>query len=151
MEGIRNRVIRITPDRLAISHIATCQHMQPISLAMPLASHVAHTQFYLPAHATNVLGNTTSQPHSSYPFVSTGSQFPQECHWPPYSSSPTLSANTCIQFLRNIISQPHSSYPILFASGMPLTGHIAHTRFYMQPISLEMPLDSHIAHTQFYL
>ena len=32
-----------------------------------MASHIAHTKFYLPAHATNFPRNAIGQPHSSYP------------------------------------------------------------------------------------
>ena len=56
----------------------------------------------------------------------------------PYSSYKTLLASTYSQF-----PQPHSSQPILFASGMPLASHIAHTKFYLpahrQLISSGMP------------
>ena len=63
---------------------STCQHMQPISLGIPMASHRAHTHFSLRAHVANSLRNAIGQPYSSYPILLAGicSQIPQECHWP---------------------------------------------------------------------
>ena len=106
---------------------STCQHIQPISSAiysypipfasgMPLASHMAHTKFYLPVHAANFPRNGIGQPQSSYLFLvaSTGSQFPQECYWQAIQ----LILNSNCRHM-----QPNSP-------GMPLASHITHTYRY---------------------
>ena len=69
---------------------STCQHMQPISLGMPLANHRAHTHFSLRAQVANFLRNAIGQPDSSYPILlaSICSQIPQECHWPATRLTP---------------------------------------------------------------
>ena len=92
---------------------STCQLMQPISRGMPLASHRAHTHLSLRAQVANFPRNPIGQPQSSYTFlvVSTGSQFPQECHWPARQRIPNISCRHM---------QPNSPE-------MPLASHTTHS------------------------